>query len=482
MAFKPIDRRTVLRGLGGMTLALPWLEAMSGCSSPSNTASPRGSLGRRSQALGTPGLTKDGMPRRIIVLASPNGTLPEAWFPSTPGKSFSLGPIHAPLAPYQDRMVLFRGIHNEVAKKPLEGPIPTGHNSGQTSLLTGTRPQGPAEEKLIGSGISFDQVIAKAIDQTPTRTPFASLALGTRIYYDPFGSLSYAGPGSPTPQFIKARALFDAIFPNPVPPDQEAKLRARRKSVLDGVLDDGKTLRARLGSNDQKRLDEHLDTVHSLEKKLGQVIQCDPSGLNAGQSEYDFHDGIKDMIPQMYDVLTLALSCDVSRVVTYMFRKEGAFGAHTFPFLGVGKAGEDDPFSGAANGTSHHSISHWDHDADNDNFNRLLKINTWYMSQIADLIERLKKIPEGNGSVFDNTIILYGSGIAEGGHTLDHIPFMLLGNGGGAIQTGQYLDVGSRPHNDLLLTLMRAMDLGDTTFGDPEYSKPDSVIPGVLAT
>lgn len=461
--FKPIDRRTLLRGVAGVAIALPWLETM-GCSSDTPR---RGTLGRSSAAVeGSPGLTKDGFPKRLVGVASPNGTLPQVWFPSQPGTAFTLGPIHQPLQAYRDRMVLLRGVHNEAGKV---GPG-AGHYKGQCALFTGREAEGPEESALIGSGISFDQVIADAIAQSPQPTAFKSLVLGSRAA-GALSALSYAGPKNILPSFLVAKDLFDKIFAD-TSSEEVARLTARRKSILDGARRDMEALRSRVSASDRVRLDSHFDAIRQIEKRFESLAQCNVKNFVPGTASSHVFD-LPAMAEQMFDVLALAFACDVSRVATYMFRAEGGNSSHTFSWIPGLQPPENPAEPGVdptddENSFSHHSMSHYD--GTEKNIDRLTKVNAWFMSMIAGLADRLKALPEGDGTVLDHSVILYGSGIAQGNHSLDHVPFLLVGNAGGALKTGQFLDLAAgRPHNDLLLTVMQAMGVQDTSFGDPKY-------------
>ncbi len=439
-----LNRRQVLRGAGGVAIGLPLLHAML----PNKAAA--ASIVRR----------------RFLTVVSPNGTIPSAWFPTGTATDFQLSPILAPLEPHLRDLIVMKGIDNRCY-----GPSGSGHGQGICSLLSG-RPLAANRS----SGITLDQEVASLFAKDPnSRTPYRSFELGSWRQSGQYDALSYAGSGMALPKISTAANLFKRIFSGGVPgnavgatsaADLEA-LRVRRASILDRVLADYARLQPRLGADDRQRVGAHLNAIREVEQRLSlSTNTCIGSAFSPGKSD-DNVAKLPEMWKEMLDVWVLALSCDLSRVGTYMFRTEGASPGWTFGWLGIGPDGN--PYASDnrddAKATSHHSMSHFDYTADNRA--RLIKVNNWFMQQLAMLVERLKATPDGpNATLFDGTTILYGSPIAVGAHTLKNMPFLLIGSAGGHFKTGQFLTYTNVPHNNLLTSVYQAMG-GEGNFGDP---------------
>ena len=480
---KSISRRAVLRGAGGIAVTLPFLEIM-----------------HRPPAHAGAG----GAPKRLIMLTTPNGTIADRWFPDTSQvgmatKDITLSPILEPLEPYKDEVNILLGVDNKVTRG--------GHNHGMVSLHTGRRPLRAGDDRLTSDGVSVDQHIASRLAADPkTRTPFSSLVLSTRSKTDPhelFGT-AYAAPKVFVPRMKGAKDMFETIFG--VREAKAAELRRMRRSILDEAAVDLGHLQRRLGAGDKARLDLHLTSIREVERRLALTDQLALPEFTPGTSTNHRHQ-LHMMIPEMFAVMELALVADMSRVVNFMIRTEGATAAYTFGWLGIGP--KPDPYAehnqDGPTGTSHHAMSHQERHAHNrDN---LTKIGHYFVSEWAALIGRLKAREDVDGTtLFDNTLMVHSSPIARGGHSGNDMPFLLMGRAGGAIRQGRYLNLRtdgstdfSHPnhkgkptaetihtwgntvnnrytaadyrgisHNDLLLTLVHAMGFKDEeTFGDP---------------
>jgi Protein of unknown function (DUF1552) len=467
MIRKPLRRREMLRGLAGTAIALPWLEAMSGCTrSPEPTAHRRDSL-----VTGSPGVAPSGLPRRFISLYMPNGVIPSLWFPEGGVSDFTLSAAHESLKPHRKDIVIFRGIDNAVGKKSsFESP----HFGGMGAMLTGMRSVGATEGSMLAGGPSLDQVLGKVIAEQPlNRPPFRSLVLGTHGSTSGTAVISYGGPAAPIEKTLTAKALFEQLFGNSAAADA-AKKRSRQRSVLDGASRDAQALRQRLGASDRQRIDQHLTSIREIEQRLSAGMTCNPNAVKAGETN-DLTARLPEMVTEMFDVLTLAISCDLTRAITYQLRTEGETGGfHTYGWLGVGPLAHDSRPENQSK--DHHHMSH--NDTLPSNKEDLGKVGGWYASQLANLIERLKALPEGSGTAFDNTAILLGSAIGQGNHTLEDIPYIIAGSCGGSLRTGQYLQLKNVPNNNLLVSLMNAMGVPGNTFGDPEFCT--GPLPGLL--
>jgi hypothetical protein len=487
MTRRTLSRRDLLRGVGGVAIALPWLEAM-GCSSAPDAPSPdadAGAVDAGSADAGRDAAMRDADrrdaaadaaradvvrvqegrgPRRLLVVTVPDGTLPDRWFPTGGETDFALGPILAPLAAHRDDLIIFRGLDNKVT--------PLGHFEGMCSMLTGVRQVGAREQEFLGGGVSVDQRIAQAIVARPGAPRFGSLVLGTNGATSGVGVVSYRGAGDALPKVTSGARLFEQLFPADA--REAAQRRARQQSLLDSARADYDRLRAVLGAADRAALAGYLDSIRELERQLAATaaspLACDPGAPAFVPSRGD-GPSLPEITRDLFDTLVLALRCDLTRVASFVTRSEGATSSYTFGWLGIGPSG--DPYAvdptDDANSTSHHSMSH--NDTTERNVDYLTRVGQYFTGQLAYLIQKLKDTPDGPGgqSLFDNTTILYASPIARGAHDTANLPWLLAGGCGGAFRTGRYLQYEHASHLDLLVSLQQAMGVASNTFGMPEF-------------
>jgi len=398
-------------------------------------------------------------PKRLVLIYTPNGTAPDAWFP-TPGAStreFELGTIHQPLAAYKDQLVLFRGVHSSVAMDPANngGPHQRGIGALFTGQMLGTGEfvDGCGSTAGWAAGRSIDQEVAALIGQD---TLLASLELGVRCMdNDVQGRISYADSGQPLPPINDPIATYERLFFRTTPPVPSANLRA--ESILAAVGDQFASLRPRLGREDRAKVDEHLALVEDLERRLGfgePDGTCDaplppPEGLAA-----DSEDTMPEVSRLQLDMLAMALACDLTRVASVQYST--GFNRIRYPWLGSLEEG--------------HGLSH-SGDSDTAAWTRLAERQTWHAGELAYLLQRLEEMPEGDGTVLDSTLVLWGNEISKGNsHSLEDIPYLVAGSAGGAIKTGQFLHLGGVSNSRLLLTLLRAYGYAGETFGHPDYA------------
>lgn len=434
---KRLSRRTLLKGALGAAVGLPLLEAMM----PSASASV--------------------FPKRFLVFFTGLGTVRSAWQPVGSESSFTLGKVLAPLAPYQDKLLVLTGIDMESAYHGPGDP----HQQGIAQALTGTEleegdlfPYACNPGKFVGwgGGISFDQLLASKLGST---TRFPSLELGVQVQLSNVSSrLCYAGPGLPVPPeddpWKVAERLFSDLSSDPT---QLAARRKKRHRVLDLVKDDYAALTKQLGAEDRQRLESHLDAVEEIERRLdapGGVLggSCAIPELGAPLDVYanDLYPAIGTM---QLDLLAMALACDLTRV-----------GSVQWSTTQTGRI-----FSWLGQTVPHHTLSH---SGDGDTFaqGQLADIGAWHAQQLAYLCGKLAAIPEGGGTLLDNTVILWCTDISAGNtHSRRDMPYVLVGGAGGALQTGRFLQYAGAYHNDLLLALAQAMDVELATFGNPAY-------------
>jgi hypothetical protein len=430
---KRLSRRTILRGAGGAAIALPLLEAM---------------LPRRARAAGSP--------KRFIVMFSPNGTLP-SWAPTGSELSFALSPILAPLAAHQADLVIVQGLLQQ-------GGGGDGHQNGISGMLTGS-PLNPGPFAGVGgppagwaTGPSVDQRIAEAL---AAPTPFRSLELGVQVgAADDWGRMIYRAANQPLPPTDDPVAVYDTVFSDlHTDPVALAHQRIRHKSILDAVGAEYTRISAQLGGSDKQRLDAHLTAIREVETRLTtNLVESNPACADpkvpavAAQN----NDSFATVGGIQMDLLTMALGCDLTRVASLQWSR--SVSQVRFTWLGI------------ADG--HHDLSHRS-DSDSDAVTKLTQINTWYAQQMAGLVARLKATRDATGAtLFDNTLVLWCNELAKGNtHSRQDAPYVLAGTGGGPLVTGRYLNYEGQglAHNNLLVSILNAMDIPDTTFGQSSW-------------
>ena len=425
-------RRTFLRQLGLSAAALSFLPALP------------------SLAQAAPG----GKPQRIIFLFTPNGTIPPEFWPDQTGPDFQLKRILAPLDPFKSRLMTLRGIHNKVRG---DGD---GHMRGISCLLT-------ADELLPGNiqggsdkpagwarGISIDQELKNFLQARPeTATRFGSLELGVAVpnRADPWTRESYAGPNQPLAPLSDPYAVFDKLY-------GQTKDRDNLGSVLDEVRDDLRTIAAHVDPEEKALLDQHATFVREMEQNLQSAdtttLLFPPPQLEAGVALDN--DGIPKISTMQADLLVNALANGMARVATLQYTN--SVGQARMRWLDI----NDD----------HHHLSH-EPDSNADAQEKLVKINLWLCEQLAYLARKLDAIPEpgGQGTLLDKTTIVWTNELGKGNsHSLDNIPFVLLGGGLG-FKTGQAMQFDNVTHNRLWLSIAHAFGHHLATFGHQDLSQ-----------
>jgi hypothetical protein len=431
------SRRDFLRGIGAGSLALSLFDA------------------RRLLAQDKP------LPKRLIVVFTPDGTVPDAWGADGSKTDFKLRRILAPLAPYQKQLNVLQGIDQLSA---YSGPG-DGHQQGMGHLWTGVELlpgdiKGGCEScpaASYASGISVDQAVANLIGNS---SAFKSLELGVMVSggESTWNRMCYRGSGQPLPPESDPTKVFQRVFGKlGSDPLGLAQRRALRQSVLDFVHRDFQVLRPQLGSEERQKLDQHESTLREIELRLDNPTAlgatCKTPGAPATLDARAVAN-VPAVAKLQMDMLVTALACDLTRVGSLQWTN--SVGNLSFPWLGISDR--------------QHDLSH-EGDSNADVKEKLIKMNTWYATQFAYLLERLAAVPEGNGTLLDNTLVVWGNELGKGNsHTRHDIPFVLAGRAGGALRTGQLLTFASRSHSDLLLTIARAMGLTLDRFGDPRWN------------
>ncbi|HWB07315.1 MAG TPA: DUF1552 domain-containing protein [Verrucomicrobiales bacterium] len=420
------SRRTMLRGLG-VTMALPWMESLRVWGDE-----PKGAL------------ASSEAPVRMAVLFSGNGFHSTEWWAKGEGKDMQLGKVLAPLNDFRQKMLFIRGLYNAEAQK---GNI---HSSQTGNLLSGAPLASGGE---IRSGTSVDQLLAQKYGHS-TKVP--SLVLGCeksnpsvhKNYSMLYSShISWSSPTTPTPLEVYPALAFDRLFKDEVSRGD--------KSVLDAVMGDAKDLRRDLSTNDQRKLDEYLDSVRDVEQRIenagkrGEFQGWRPTLTkpNIPRPADGIPQDIAEHMRLMCDILVLGFQTDTTRITTLKLNNDHS--SLRFPNLGVDYM-------------IHHLLSHSD-TAD------WLKVNQFFLEQVAYIARKLDSIQEGERTALDNTMLMYCSSMLNGNHDASQLPVVLLGGAGGRIKGGRVLDYKDKPNRQicrLYLSMLDKCGVRPGAFGD----------------
>jgi len=443
---KGLSRRTMLRGAGGVALGLPFLEAMRGAKS--------------TIAAGIPGQTAAGNPKRFLVFFTPNGTIPKNWVPEGEGRDFTFSRILKPLETFREKLLVIDGVDQT-------GTGGDGHQNGMQGMLTGqTLNPGPYEggggdTAGWANGISVDQRIANVIGgDTPLKSLELSVQSGNTA--NNWNRMSLSGADLPIAPEQSPFKAYDRLFSDfNVSPDQAALADDRSRVVLDAVQENFRSLKAKVGVEDRKRLDEHMNTLAEIEGRLGKrpvaaLDACEAPVLGA-EIDVNKNDNFPVVGQLHMDLLVMALACDMTRVGSLMWDRSVGNARHSW--------------IDSAIDTGHHTMSH-DGDSNEDSVEKLTKINTWYAEQLAYLLQKLDAIPEGDGTMLDNTVIFWTNELAKGNSHSRNDQHYVVAGGADYFEMGRCLkfDYDNSPkHNDLLLSFVHSMGIEDESFGKADW-------------
>ena len=430
---KFISRRTVLRGIG-VTLALPWLESMV----PALTAFTRSAA---------------APPRRFGVFYVPNGMALPYWRPAAEGALHDLPPILQPLQRFKDKVLVIGGLTNDiVARRSMGG----GHSSAAGTFLSST-PFVAESGAHVTAATTMDQLVAK---EYAKETQIASLELGMEAAFvtgecenscSLTNTISWSSPTTALPIDNDPRSVFERLFGMSGSTDKAVRLEfnRRQKSILDVLNDQVTWLNAELGPTDRSKVEQYLDSLRDVERRiqiaeeqsareLPVVIQ--PLGVPSNYGEH---------AELMVDLLALAYQTDLTRVSTFMLARE--LSGRAYPEIGIPD--------------SHHPVSH--HQNNLGNIERLSKINQFHVQQFAHLVEKLASIPEGDGTVLDNTLLMYGAAISDSNvHSWIDLPIAVVGSKETGVVGGRYVRFPEAPLANLNLTLLDKMGVRLDQFGN----------------
>ena len=426
MSIHRFSRRTMLRGLG-VTMALPWLESINVWGDEPNGREPS------SEA-----------PLRLAVLFSGNGFHAREWWAKGEGASMELGKVLAPLGDYRERLLFIQGLYNAEA---LKGNI---HSSQTGNILSGAPLASGGE---IQSGTSIDQFLAERYGRS-TKVP--SLVLGCeksnpsvhKNYSMLYSShISWSSPTTPTPLELYPSLAFDRLFKDEVSRGD--------RSVLDAVMADAEDLRRGISAADQRKLDEYLDSVRDVEKRIeragqqGELQGWRPTldKPNVPRPPDGIPQNIADHMRLMIDVLVLGFQTDTTRISTLKLNNDHS--SLRFPNLGIDYM-------------IHHLLSH----SDTDDW---LKVNQFFVEQVAYLARKLDAIQEGSRTALDNSMLLFCSSMMSGSHDATQLPVIMVGGAGGKLKGGRVLDYREQPERQmcrLYLSMMDKLNVRLPKFGD----------------
>jgi hypothetical protein len=433
-----IPRRTFLKGVG-TAIALPLLEAMV----PVQVLAAASNQTRK--------------PLRMAFVYVPNGVNMADWTPKADGTDFELPHILEPLKAHQRDLQVLTGLAHRKADPNGDGA--GDHARASASFLTGMQARKTAAVD-IRAGVSVDQVAAARIGGM-TRLPSLELSCdkgqqagscdsGYSCAYQ--FNLAWKSATTPLPPEVNPRIVFERLFSNGIAGESDearAARQANHKSILDFVLQDARQLRSQLGVTDRRKLDEYMTAVREIEQRIERA-----EALGAARTDYAMPAGIPADYEQhlriMFDLLTLAFQTDTTRISTFIVAHDGS--NRSYPVIGVSDG--------------HHDLSH--HGGNLEKKTKIAAINQFHVRQFAYFLEKLKSIKEGEGSLLDHCMIVYGSGISDGNaHNHNDLPVLLAGHGGGALATGRHVRyTKDTPMTNLYLSMLDRMGVPAERLGD----------------
>jgi len=435
---KVIPRRTFLRGVGA-TIALPLLDGMV-------------------PAMAAVGDSAAKAPNRLSIVYAPTGIIMDKWTPEEEGANFQLKPILAPLAPFRDRLIVLSGLNqNEARQRP--GDPGGDHSRASAVFLTGVHPKYGSE---VGVGTSVDQIAAKELGKT---TSLASLEItldppaligecdtGYSCAYK--NTLSWRTPTTPMPMEHQPRAVFERLFGDSDTTDPAERLaRMRRdRSILDSVTRDVTRLTTGLGPSDRAKLAEWLEAVRDIERRIHLAEEQSSQDLPTLERPVGIPAKFVDHAKLMIDLQVLAYQSDQTRVITFQMAQEG--NNRSYPEIGIPD--------------QHHPLTH--HRYEPTKVAKVEKINTYHAEMFAYFLEKLRTTSDGDGSLLDHMLILYGSGMSDANvHSTQNLPITLVGGADGQIKGGRHIRYPKdTPLTNLYLTMLDKLkvpmeNLGDST-------------------
>jgi hypothetical protein len=441
------SRRRFLRGLGAC-VALPAFESLR----------PLRALAGPAGAVRHVGATASGAPLRAAFLFFPNGAIPSAWWPKGEGRKYEFSPTLQPLEKLRSHLQVLAGLDQLAA---VGGPDGAGdHARGNGVFLTGVRLKKSATD--IRAGVSIDQVLAREIGHL---TRFPSLELSSDAVRTSGAcdsgyacayqyNLAWSSPTTPVAAEANPRLVFERLFGAGAPGERADNMRRRQReqrSVLDFVLEDARAMNNRLNGRDRDKLDQYLTGIREIETTIQKAERFGPVNDPGTETPSGVPQDRAKYVEVMFDMLALAFQTDSTRVATLLLGHDGD--NRSLPEIGVSEG--------------HHDLSH--HFNNEEKIQKLTEIDRWYVTQFARFLQKLEDTKDVDGqSLLHNSMIVYGSGNADGNrHTHANLPLVLAGSGGGALTPGRLVQHGSKPMTNLFLSMADVMGLPKLeSFGD----------------
>ena len=439
---KHLPRRTFLQGVGA-TIALPYLDAM------------------------TPAFAAAEKPvTRAAFVYTANGIIMNDWTPAETGSNFAFSKTLKPIETFRDQTVVVSGLAHRNGEALGDGP--GDHARAGASWLTGAHPK-KTQGADIRNGQSIDQLLAQQIGQT---TPLPSLEIGLQDVRMVGGcdsgyscaysnTISWSSPTTPLPYETNPRRVFERLFGDGDTTDPEARaiqLRQNR-SLLDFVLQDTQRLAPKLGASDRSKLSDYLDSEREVERRIQNVEQREGAELPTLDRPEGIPPSFEDHVKIMSDLIAIAFQADLTRVVTFMYSREG--GNRAYPSISVPDA--------------HHGLSH--HQNDPVRMARLQQIDQYHVEMFSYLLGKLRDSQDDTGSLLDNSLVLFGSSLSDSNaHLHDNLPTVLVGGGSGKLKGGKHLRVpDGSPMTNMLLSIADGLDVPLEEFGDSTGHLPGLV-------
>jgi hypothetical protein len=426
-----LSRRALLRGAGAV-LALPLLESMI----PAGVARAAAAVPRT----------------RLACVYVPHGAVMSKWTPAQLGTGFEFPEILKPLESFRERVNVVSGLTLPLAYGQ-DASAGANHTRSSAVYLTGAKPGTGAEAEL---GTSVDQVAARHMGQD---APLPSLELsiedgglscGAGLSCAYRNTISWQTPKSPLPMENNPQVVFERLFGDGSTAQERAARREQARSLLDSIVDEVSSLQRTLPAGDRNRLDRYLTDVREVERRIALAGQQIPTSLKLPDAPSGIPDDFDVHIKLMFDLQVLAWQADVTRVTTLMFAKEVSNAV--YPASGV-----REPF---------HNLSH--HSNVPDNIVRLTQLNQYHARTFAYLLEKLRNTPDGEGTLLDHSLLLYGSGMSNSNqHDHDPLPIVVAGGASGKVKGGRHIQAASKtPLSNLLLGMLHKLDVPAESFGD----------------
>jgi hypothetical protein len=433
---KHLDRRTFLRGTG-VALSLPLLDAMI----PAATAQSK---------------TAAAANTRLGFVYIPHGAVMKDFTPAAEGSNFELSTTLKPLEAHRDRVNVYSGLAHHQADSLGDGSA--DHARATSTFLNGVHPK-RTEGEDVRAGTTVDQIAVRTIGQ---QTRYPSIEIATEDMTGLVGAcdagyscaymntISWSSPTTPLPMEINPRVIFERMFGDGGSPEQRKARMEEDRSILDRIVSQVPVLQKDLNTRDKSRMNDYLDNIREIERRLQIAEKQGGFTMHIPDAPVGVPDAYPEHVALMYDLMALAWQGDVTRVFSFMMAREVSQRSHAF-------VGVPEP---------HHSVSH--HQDNPANLAKLVKIQTYYVSALAKFLDKLKATPDGDGTLLDHSLVLFGSCLSNS-NTHNHIPLPVLtaGSANGKFKTGQHLRYPeATPMANLLVNVMQAVDLKENSIGD----------------